>query len=281
MSHKSQSSDRKTLEAMFGKDAVDKLRVLGVTKEETQLPTTMVVSDQSSGHQSIDAVVDIKNANLSRESSSADKTALETIFQEEIRPMLDAVDKIRVLGVTEENIQLPTIVVVGDQSSGKSSVLESLAGITLPRGQGIATRVPLVLRLQSCKSDTESAITIEYDAAGDASAATNSSSKKLTKIEIDGEEEIEAAINEATIILAGGNKNVRDAPIQLLIRKPGAPDLTMVDLPGITRVAVQDQPPDIEQQIEKMIMNYITPNESIILNVISAQVRFISFISYK
>lgn len=244
----------------------------------------MVVGDQSSGHQSIDALVDnvMKNANMFHAGSSADKTALETIFTKEIRPMLDAVDKIRTLGVTEENIQLPTIVVVGDQSSGKSSVLESLAGITLPRGQGIATRVPLVLRLQSCKSEAEAAITMEFDAAGVASAAaTNSSSRKMTKIEIEGEEDIEANINAATDFLAGGNKNVRDAPISLLIRKPGAPDLTMVDLPGITRVAVAGQPPDIEQQIQRMIMHYITPNESIILNVISAQVCFISFISCK
>ena len=228
--------------------------------------------------ESIDAVVDIKNANMSHESSSAEKTALETIFGNEIRPMLDVVDKIRVLGVTKENIQLPTIVVVGDQSSGKSSVLESLAGITLPRGQGIATRVPLVLRLQSCKSDAESAITMEYDASY---AALKSSSKNLTSIEINGEEEIEKTINKATDILAGGNKDVCDAPISLFIRKPGAPDLTMVDLPGITRVAVHGQPLDIEQQIQKMIMKYITPSASIILNVISAQVCFLSFFPCK
>ena len=231
--------------------------------------------------ESIDAVVDIKNVNMSHESSSAEKTALETIFGNEIRPMLDVVNKIRVLGMTEENIQLPTIVVVGDQSSGKSSVLESLAGITLPRGQGIATRVPLVLRLQSCKSDAESAITMEYDVPDVTSPATLKFSSNLMSIEIDGEEEIEKAINEATDILAGGNKNVCDAPISLLIRKPGAPDLTMVDLPGITRVAVHGQPLDIEQQIQKMIMKYITPSASIILNVISAQVCFLSFFPCK
>jgi GTPase SAR1 family protein len=218
-------------------------------------------------------LVALVNANMSHTGLSDEKTALETIFGNEIRPMLDVVDKIRVLGVTDENILLPTIVVVGDQSSGKSSVLESLAGITLPRGQGIATRVPLILRLQSCKSDAESAITMEYDTAGVASAAaTNSSSKKLTVIEIDGEDKIEKAINEATDILAGGRKDVRDAPISLSIRKPGAPDLTMVDLPGITRVAVHGQPADIEQQIQTMIMKYIEPDTSIILNVISAQV---------
>ncbi|KAB5563790.1 hypothetical protein DKX38_003844 [Salix brachista] len=69
-------------------------------------------------------------------------------FNDRIRPLLDAVDKLRHLQVMKEGIQLPTIVVVGDQSSGKSSVLESLAGISLPRGQGICTRVPLIMRLQ-------------------------------------------------------------------------------------------------------------------------------------
>ncbi|KAJ9560800.1 hypothetical protein OSB04_005960 [Centaurea solstitialis] len=56
---------------------------------------------------------------------------------------------VRLLKVTEEGITLPTIVVVGDQSSGKSSVLESLATIELPRGSGTVTRVPLVIRLNT------------------------------------------------------------------------------------------------------------------------------------
>ncbi len=70
-------------------------------------------------------------------------------YNDRIRPLLDAVDRLRNLQVMKEGIQLPTIVVVGDQSSGKSSVLESLAGISLPRGQGICTRVPLIMRLQN------------------------------------------------------------------------------------------------------------------------------------
>ncbi|MCI42466.1 dynamin-related protein 4C-like, partial [Trifolium medium] len=70
-------------------------------------------------------------------------------YNEKIRPVLDALENLRRLNIAKEGIQLPTIVVVGDQSSGKSSVLESLAGISLPRGQGICTRVPLVMRLQN------------------------------------------------------------------------------------------------------------------------------------
>ncbi|CAH2057117.1 unnamed protein product [Thlaspi arvense] len=69
--------------------------------------------------------------------SLSDNPPLSTSYNERIRPLLDAVDRLRLLKVAQEGIQLPTIVVVGDQSSGKSSVLESLAGIDLPRGQGI------------------------------------------------------------------------------------------------------------------------------------------------
>ena len=58
------------------------------------------------------------------------------------------------------------------------------------------------------------------------------------------------------------------------MKKNGVPDLTMVDLPGITRVPVHGQPENIYEQIRDIIMEYITPEESIILNVLSATVDF-------
>ena len=58
------------------------------------------------------------------------------------------------------------------------------------------------------------------------------------------------------------------------MKKAGVPDLTMVDLPGITRVPVNGQPENIYEQISAMIMKYIKPQESIILNVLSATVDF-------
>jgi replication fork clamp-binding protein CrfC len=120
--------------------------------------------------------------------------------------------------------------------------------------------VPLILRLQSCKSKDESIIRMDYGTVKDHL--------------IHGEEKIEAAINAATGVLAGVHKAVRDTPISLHIRKPHVPDLTMVDLPGITRVPVHGQPANIYKQIQAMIMHYISPEESIILNVLSAQVDF-------
>ncbi|PQQ17494.1 dynamin-related protein 4C-like [Prunus yedoensis var. nudiflora] len=171
--------------------------------------------------------------------------------------MLDAIDKLRILMVMEEGIQLPTIVVVGDQSSGKSSVLESLAGISLPRGQGICTRVPLVMRLQH-HSDPQPELSLEYNG----------------RVEHTDEENISEDIVNATNLIAGDKKGISDTPLTLLVKKNGVPDLTMVDLPGITRVPVHGQPENIYDQIKDMIMKYIKPDESIILNVLSASTDF-------
>ena len=56
--------------------------------------------------------------------------------------------------VGTDAIQLPQIVVVGSQSAGKSSVLESLVGKSiLPRGTGIVTRRPLIMQLVYCPKD--------------------------------------------------------------------------------------------------------------------------------
>ncbi|GMH13073.1 hypothetical protein Nepgr_014914 [Nepenthes gracilis] len=178
-------------------------------------------------------------------------------YNDRIRPLLDAVDKLRNLKVMTEGIHLPTIVVVGDQSSGQSSVLESLAEISLPRGQGICTRVPLIMRLQN-HSDPRPELFLEYDG---------------NTVETD-EAHVAEAIDSATQDIAGTAKGISNVPLTLVVKKSGVPDLTMVDLPGITRVPVHGQPQDIYEQIRDTIMEYITPDESIILNVISATVDF-------
>ncbi|KAK1401875.1 Dynamin-related protein 4C [Heracleum sosnowskyi] len=178
-------------------------------------------------------------------------------YNEKIRPLLDAIDKLRNLKVMQEGIQLPTIVVVGDQSSGKSSVLESLAGISLPRGQGICTRVPLIMRLHH-HSKPESELHLEY----------------CGKVVSTDELKIAESINMATAEIAGDGKGISHTPLTLVVKKNGVPDLTMVDLPGITRVPVHGQPENIYEQISGIIMEYIKPEESIILNVLSATVDF-------
>ncbi|KAF8024989.1 hypothetical protein BT93_F1981 [Corymbia citriodora subsp. variegata] len=190
--------------------------------------------------------------------SVAHAQPLAASYNDRIRPLLDAVDRLRSLMVMKEDIQLPTIVVVGDQSSGKSSVLESLAGISLPRGQGICTRVPLIMRLQGISYADRPELYLEFNS-------------KIVHID---EDQISEAINAATKEIAGRGKGISNAPLTLVVKKDGVPDLTMVDLPGITRVPVHGQPENIYERISEMIMEYIRPEESIILNVLSATVDF-------
>lgn len=123
-------------------------------------------------------------------------------YNDRIRPLLDAVDRLRNLMVMDEGIELPTIVVVGDQSSGKSSVLESLAGISLPRGQGICTRVPLIMRLQH-HSNPQPELFLEFNG----------------KVVNTDEENISEAINLATDEIAGNGKGISNAPLTLVVKK--------------------------------------------------------------
>ncbi|VVA35823.1 PREDICTED: dynamin-related, partial [Prunus dulcis] len=136
-------------------------------------------------------------------------------------------------------------------------VLESLAGISLPRGWGISTRVPLIMRLQH-HSDPDPDLSLEYNG----------------RVEHTDEDNISEDIVNATNLIAGDCKGISDTPLTLLVKKNGVPDLTMVDLPGITRVPVRGKPLNIADQIKDMIMKYIKPDESIILNVLSASTDF-------
>jgi dynamin 1-like protein len=184
-----------------------------------------------------------------------------------------------VLGAVGQSttIDLPQIAVVGGQSSGKSSVLESLVGRSfLPRGTGIVTRRPLVLQLYNT---TAPSIKKGSDGGTDENAAP-------TSVGDEGDEwgefmhkrgkkyfdfaQIRQEIVAETDRLTGRNKGVDMEPILLKIYSPRVLSLTLVDLPGIAKVPVGDQPQDIEQQIRKMILHYITNPNAIILAVTPA-----------
>lgn len=70
--------------------------------------------------------------------------------------------------------------------------------------------------------------------------------------------------------VAGFNKGVSDKQIGLKISSPNVLNMTLIDLPGITKVPVGDQPSDIEARIRKMIMAHITQENCIILAVTPA-----------
>ena len=83
-------------------------------------------------------------------------------------------------------------------------------------------------------------------------------------------DKIRQEIENETDRITGTNKGISDNPIRLKIFSPNVLNLTLVDLPGMTRIPVGEQPRDIEQQIRNMIMQYISNPNAIILSVTAA-----------
>eukprot|EP00088_Acartia_fossae_P032522 TRINITY_DN33296_c0_g1_i10.p1 TRINITY_DN33296_c0_g1~~TRINITY_DN33296_c0_g1_i10.p1 ORF type:complete len:760 (-),score=185.56 TRINITY_DN33296_c0_g1_i10:935-3214(-) len=172
--------------------------------------------------------------------------------------------------VGADAIQLPQIVIVGSQSAGKSSVIESLVGRSiLPRGIGIVTRRPLVLQLIYTPKDdrvhrSAEKGTMDLDEWAEFLHAKD-------KIFTDWDE-VRKEIEAETDRMCGTNKGICPEPISLKFYSVSVLTMTMVDLPGLTKVAVGDQPEDIELQIRVLIEKFVTNPNSIILAVSPANV---------
>jgi len=167
--------------------------------------------------------------------------------------------------VGADAIQLPQIVIVGSQSSGKSSVIESLVGRSiLPRGTGIVTRRPLILQLIYTPKDDRVHRSAERGTIDKDEWAEFLHTKDRVFTDWD---EVRREIEKETDRVAGSNKGICPDPISLKFYSTSVLSLTMVDLPGLTKVAVGEQPDDIENQIKELILKFITNPNSIILAV--------------
>ncbi|KAH8833920.1 Dynamin central region-domain-containing protein [Flagelloscypha sp. PMI_526] len=179
-------------------------------------------------------------------------------------------DAFAAVGSSGNQIDLPQICVLGSQSSGKSSVLENIVGRDfLPRGSGIVTRRPLVLQLINRKASGGST---PAQASGDKNANADEWGEFL---HLPGQKfhdfnKIREEIVRDTDAKTGKNAGISANPINLRVFSPHVLTLTLVDLPGITKVPVGDQPKDIERQIRDMLFKYISRPSCIILAVTPA-----------
>ncbi|XP_074279677.1 dynamin-related protein 5A-like [Silene latifolia] len=147
--------------------------------------------------------------------------------------------------------ELPSIAVVGGQSSGKSSVLESIVGKDfLPRGSGIVTRRPLVLQLHRVEEKREWGEFMHLPR------------KRFTDFAA-----VRKEIADETDRETGHGKGISSVPIHLSIYSPNVVNLTLVDLPGLTKVAVDGQPDSIVHDIENMVRAFIEKPNCIILAI--------------
>nr|XP_027202792.1 dynamin-A-like [Dermatophagoides pteronyssinus] len=186
---------------------------------------------------------------------TVNNTQSTTSLYNNIRNVINLIDNLSDAGINKY-IALPRIVVVGTQSAGKSSVIESIVGYDfLPRGDGVVTRRPLELRLAHRPNTVLTA------------SFPNNSPEKFSNLA-----QVKNKIQQYTDEIAGKNKGIVSEPLVLNISGPECPDLSLIDLPGITRVPIKnsDQTEEIEQLTREMSYNYVKDEKTIILAVIPA-----------
>ena len=210
----------------------------------------------------------------------------------------------------DASVRLPAVVAVGSQSSGKSSVLEAIVGRDfLPRGAGIVTRRPVLMYLHNVPRGTgaDGGGARRGRGRGRAGRGARGGPARRARgprfltllptrpppradehgnpvgeaaewVEFQhraGARWYDFAEVKAEIVAemdrgAGRNKGISPEPICLTVHSPRVPDLVVIDLPGITKVPVGDQPPDIEMQIRRLCLHYLTQPNNIILAVTPA-----------
>lgn len=152
-------------------------------------------------------------------------------------------------------LTLPSIVVIGSQSSGKSSVLEAIVGHAfLPKGSNMVTRRPIELTLVNTPGSKE-----EYGEFPDLGL------RRITDFS-----SIQRTLTELNLAVPD-SECVSDDPIHLTVYSPNVPDLSLIDLPGYIQVVGQNQPLQLKQKIAELCDKYIQP-PNVILAISAADV---------
>ncbi|GJS10617.1 dynamin-related protein 4C-like protein [Tanacetum coccineum] len=161
---------------------------------------------------------------------------LTQVLNKKISPLFREIEKLQLLKITKISLPTPTIVFCGENSAGKSSLINSLSGISLPVGDdGYVSTHPLILNITGKPNNTNAE----------------------TELFIEDERGVKVSVKE---------DGLRDAfkkntcwPLKLHVKKVDRPNVTLIDLPGTSRVH------------KDVIQDYISPEDRVVVNVVSAE----------
>lgn len=182
--------------------------------------------------------------------------------------LLDVIDILRSQGISRY-ISLPQLIVCGDQSSGKSSVLEAVSGVRFPSKDNLCTRFATELIL---RRDREESVKVT---AIPGPERTEIEKKKLQGLpaSIASMDEMPALIRRAEEAMGLGvdTKAFSDDVLRVEISGPGQPHLTLVDLPGLIHAETRQQSAKDVKLVSSLVRTYMANSRSIILAVVSAK----------
>ncbi|KAH8906407.1 hypothetical protein BR93DRAFT_750456 [Coniochaeta sp. PMI_546] len=212
-----------------------------------------------------------KRANLTPKLALLAMASSVTLQSKDHRDLLDIVDKLRSQGLGRY-VDLPEIIVCGDQSAGKSSVLEAISGLSFPTKDNLCTRFPTELVL---RRDDIPGVKITITPGPERSASERNrllSFRSSLDVNSDGLGQVTEQAKKAMGL--SDTKVFSTDALRVEICGPTQPHLTMVDLPGLFRAGNRDQSVIDAGIVSGMVRGYMKRPRSIILTVVSAKSDF-------
>jgi hypothetical protein len=190
------------------------------------------------------------------------------------RDLLDVIDRLRSRGIGDY-VPLPEIIVCGEQSSGKSSVLEAISGVPFPTKDGLCTRfaTELVLRRHR-KSGVKVSIRPGPERTVEEKAQLSSFNVKQPDSILGNFDQVIESAKQCMGV--SETKAFSSDVLRVELYGPTQPHLTMVDLPGLFRAGTSDQSVEDSKVVREIIRGYMDRPRSIILAVISASSEYVS-----
>lgn len=179
--------------------------------------------------------------------------------------LLDVVDQLRDFGSITHELSLPQIVVVGNQSSGKSSVLEAISGLTFPTNEGLCTQFATEVVLRRSKTTRT---TISIKSANDArKQAIEDFAEKWKNADL---EQLAVMVEEAKSIMGLSDQSrFSEDVLKLEVCGPNQDHLTLVDLPGLFQNTEINQSPRDRDIVHKLVTSYVAQPRTVVLAILS------------
>jgi len=173
-----------------------------------------------------------------------------------------------------EHIDLPQLVVCGDQSAGKSSVLEGITTIPFPRQDGVCTKFATEIILNH--TDTNYEITASILPSSTRQDPIKSKLKQYSRSMNDFTELPEVISEVGTLMGLKGFQNITNGPafsedvLRIEVQGKTGMQLTIVDLPGLISVENEEQTETDVEIVQQLVDTYISSSRTIILAVVQA-----------
>ncbi|KAE9380155.1 hypothetical protein N431DRAFT_498044 [Stipitochalara longipes BDJ] len=194
--------------------------------------------------------------------------SLQKLQSAEQLELLNVVDSLRACGLSEI-VALPQLIVCGDQSSGKSSVLEAISGIPFPKQETLCTRfaTEVILRRSAKEEINVSIVPGDDRAMIDRDKLLQFHRELKTK----GEFGDLFKIARDEMGLSSSGRSFSNDILRVEFRGPSQPQLTLVDLPGLIHSETRSQTAGDVELVHNLVSRYLENPRSVILAVVSAK----------